>query len=376
MRPESEWDLQLGEAELDLRLDDPAAAERRFGEVLLESQASGAGEAAERARIGLALAAMRQGRHEDAVEQLERAFAHSRPPVVERPDVYTALGRSYAALGETPRAVALFRRCLDEISAAPMVDPVLFVRFASYLSYALMDVGDDIAAHEVLADALRRADGVEDPTTLVRLYWSLGRYYSVQGPPARALDYFRRAVALLEATEDRFYLARAHEACATILLDQASDGEASAHLEVAERLFRELAEPAQVGSVKAEWARLALKEGDLARARAAALEALDLLEIGPEPVEVGRAWHTLADVLERVGDLDLAERAHRTAIDTLLRQGASKHLSEAYRGFGKFLRAQGREQEALDTFERAADLAAHTAAVPRLPATERTERSV
>jgi len=374
LRPDSEWELRLGEAELELRLDDPVAAEQRFASLLTESRRLGDGVVAQRAQVGLALAAFRQGRHEEAVAELERALGEGKPPVAARPDLYAVLGRGYAAVGETPRAVALFRRSLEEIAGAKVVDPVLYVRFASYLSYALMDVGDSIGAHEVLSEALRRAEGIDDRTTLIRLYWSLARFYSLEGPPARALDYIHRAIALLEVTEDRFYLARAHEACATILLDQASDGEVSEHLEVAERLFLELAEPAQVGSVKAEWARLALQEGDLDRARAAALEALDLLESGPEPVEVGRAWHTLADVFERVSDLDLAERAHRTAIDTLVRQGAAKHLGEAYRGFGKFLRAQGREQEALDAFEYAADLAAHTAALPHLPASERTER--
>ena len=34
LRPESEWELRLGEAELELRLDDPAGAERRFEELL------------------------------------------------------------------------------------------------------------------------------------------------------------------------------------------------------------------------------------------------------------------------------------------------------------------------------------------------------
>lgn len=376
LRAESEWELRLGEAELELRLDDPAAAELRFVSLLQDARTSGDGAVSQRAQIGLALAAFRQGRHEECVAMLERALAQGRPPVAERPDLYTVLGRAYAAVGETLGAVALFGRCLDEIGGAQVVDPVLYVRFASYLSYALMDVGDSVRAHEVLAEALRRADGIEERTTLIRLYWSLSRFYALEGPPARALDYIRRAIALLEVTEDRFYLARAHEACATILLDQASAAEASSHLEVAERLFRELAEPAQLGSVKAEWARLALHGGDLDGARAAALEALDLLERGSEPIEVGRAWHTLADVFEHVDDLDLAERAHRTAIETLARQGAPKHLGEAYRGLGKFLRAQGREGEALDAFERAADLAAHTAAVSPPPAPDRAERPV
>ena len=110
-------------------------------------------------------------------------------------------------------------------------------------------------------------------------------------------------------------------------------------------------------------------EGDGDGARAYALHALDLLE-GAEPIEVGRAWRSLADVFERLGDFDLAERCYRTGIEAFLRQGAARELAETYRAFGKFFRARGRKKEALDAFERAADLAAHTFAAPAAEAVE------
>jgi tetratricopeptide (TPR) repeat protein len=355
LRPENEWDLRLGEAELAVRLDDPAAAERRLEGLLAEAEALDERAPADRARVALALAVAEQGRHEDAVELLERALEGGWPPVSERPDLYSILGRSYAEIGETPRAVALFRRCLDGIAAAKQPDPVLHVRFASYLSYALMDVGDTAAAHDVLAEALSQAQGVEDRTTLVRLYWSLGRFYWSEGPVARALDYFRRAIALLEVTEDTFYLARAHEACATILLDQSSVDQAREHLEIAEELFVRLSEPAELGTVRAEWARLSLRVGQPDVARTEALEALERLERA-SPAELGRTWRALAHVFEDLGEPELAERSYRSGTKALIDHGAPRELAETYRSWGKFLRGQGREREALDAFERAADL--------------------
>lgn len=372
LRPESDWDLRLGAAELELRLDDPISAERLLNELLAESLADGDSSAAARARLGLALAAERQGRHEEAVELIETVLEGSSPPVAERPDLYAVLGRSYAAIGETPLAVALFQRCLAEIEAKSVVDPVLFVRFASYLSYALMDVGDTAAAHEALTGAIVRAEGIDDRTTLIRLYWSLARFYSAEGPPARALDYVRKAIALLEATEDTFFLARAHEACATILLDQADPKPAREHLHVAEQLFAGLAEPTELGTVGAEWARLALQEDSVDEARARALEALDRLEKA-EPVEVGRAWRTLAGVFERLGDVDLADRSYRTAVEGLTEHGLARELAETYRARGKFLRGQQREREALDAFEHAADLGGQEITSPRPEARDRSD---
>jgi tetratricopeptide (TPR) repeat protein len=357
------WELAAGDAELELRLGDTEEAERRFQTLLLEAQVEGEDADADRARVGLALALAGQGRHREATELLDDVLSRGRPAVAERADLYAALGRSYAAAGETPRAVALFRSCLEEIAATPSPDPVLYVRFATYLSYALTDVGDTAAAHEALAGAVARVQGVQDRTTLVRLYWSLARYYAHEGPPARALEYIRKAIALLEAGEDTLYLARAHESCASLLLDQGDPGDAEEHLDVAEALYGELSEPALVGSARAERARLGIQTGDLAGARADALAALDLLERG-EAVEVGRTWRTLGAVFDQLGEPDLADRSYRTAVERLLDQAAGKELAETYRAYGKFLRAQGREGEALDVYERAADLAARTVAIP------------
>ncbi len=359
----AERELELGEAELVLRLGDAEQAELRFRSLLAESGDDASRDHSDRARAGLALALSSQGRFREAIELLEGVLERSRPPVADRPDLYSALGRAYAASGETPRAVALFRSCLDEIVASGSPDAVLYVRFATYLSYALTDVGDTAAAHEALAAAVAQADGVQDRTTLIRLYWSLSRYYAFEGPPVRALEYTRKAIALLEAGEDTFYLACAHENCATLLIDQGDPHGAADHLDIAERLFRDLSEPAYVGSVRAQRARLGLQTGELDVARADALEALDLLEQG-EQVEVARTWRTLGEVFERLSEPDLADRSYRTAVERLVEQGAGKELAETYRAYGKFLRAQGREGEALDVYEHAADLAARTVALP------------
>lgn len=359
--PRSELELRLRDAELELRLDDVAAAEQKLRTIVNDALAAGEGELADRARICLGIAAAHQGRDEEGVEVLEGVIRDGHPDVVERPDLYGALARSYAELGETPKAVALLETSLERIRATERTDDMLFIRFASYLSYALMDIGDTARAHESLSEALRRASGIEDPETLTRLYWSLGRYYASEGPARLALDYFRRAIAVLETTEDRFFLARAHEAVATLLLDQASPDSAQRHLEVAERLFEELFEPGEIGSVRTEWARLSLQEGDVARAREHALEALDLLE-NSEPASIGRTWRTLAGVFVELGEPDLVHRCYETAIQVLTTNGPPGELAETYRSYGKFLRGIGQEVEALDAFERAADLSSRVTA--------------
>ena len=202
---------------------------------------------------------------------------------------------------------------------------------------------------------------ISDRYTLIRLYWSLGRFYAVEGPPGRALDYVRRAIALLEATEDTFHLARAHQLCAVILLDQESGQMARKHLERAEELLGDEASPGELGALAPSAPGSSSSSHQPDAAREYALEALSLLE-GGAAVDVGHAWRTLGGGLRALGDVDLAERSYRTAVEVLTEQGASRQLAETYRAWGKFLRAQGREDEALDVFERAADLAVFTVA--------------
>jgi tetratricopeptide (TPR) repeat protein len=113
-----------------------------------------------------------------------------------------------------------------------------------------------------------------------------------------------------------------------------------------------------------ERARLALLRGDPDGARERALEALDLLDRGGEEIDTGRAWRALAEVFGELDDPELAERCFQTAIERVTAQGVVKELAETHRAHGKFLRARGRETEALDAYEKAADLSARTVTRP------------
>lgn len=369
MRDPEEVEAELGDAELELRLGSAEEIEARFSRLLAEADAIGAEVLVVRAQSGLILAYAAKGDHERVVETFE-SFAGERPLVMDRPDLYGAVAQSYAAAGETLRAAALLRRCIEEISSQEPPDPILFVRFASYLSYALTDLGDRAGAHRVLVEALERADEVEDLYSQVRIYWSLARLAAAEGE-VRSVDYMRKAIALLEATEDRFHLGTAHESCASALLDQGRAGEAASHLERAEAIYRELNATGMLGSSGTEWARYHLQQGHDETARSTALHALDLLDEGGSPLRgnVGTAWRTLASVFARLADDELAERAYRVAIEALS-DAPVRDLAETYRSFGKFLKSAGRTEEALEMMERAANLAVPAGTWQGSPSTE------
>ena len=345
-----ELETRLAEAELELRVGDPAAALERFGDLAAEAKAAAAPPITEQAKIGLGLAHAGDRRHTEAIAAFEDVVA-------ERPDLYAALGRCHLFVGEPSRAAYVFHRCLEEIERSEIVDHALYVRFATSFSYALTDMGDLPAANQALVGALSHAEGLSDRYTEIRLYWSLARLYGVQGPPELALSYYRKAIALLEMTEDRFHLARAHEACASALLDGGDPETARDHLDVAERIFAEQSQRPYVGSVQVERARLELQSGNLEEARRVALGALDLLDDGVTSADdVGSTWRTLAEIFAKMDEHDLAESSYGKAIEILETGAAAKYLADVYKSYADFLHSAGREAEAFDLLKRAVGL--------------------
>jgi tetratricopeptide (TPR) repeat protein len=357
IRESDERELRIADSELELRLaEKPGDAERKLAQLRDEAVAAGDAVAASRANVALGLAAAAAGRNADAIERLESGLELSPVTSSGRPDVYATLGRAYAATGRPDKSVELFERCLTEVSEDAPEDLSAQVRFTTYLSYALTDLGDLERAQQVLDSALAQADAMTDAYSRVRLYWSLARLADLQHHPAAALDYIRRAIALLDVTDDTLHLARAHLLCGSILMSQDRAADAGRHFDLAEQLFGAHPEPEDIANLYPDQAKraIALGEGDDAVRRARA--AIDA--VGDEyPRERGNALWALAEGLALTGDTDGAHDAFQKATSLLEKQGHRRDYVEAYRAWGKFLRRAGREEEALEVLEKAADLA-------------------
>ena len=362
IRETDERELRIADAELQLRLaDEPGEAEKKLEELRDAAVAAGDAVAASRANVGLGLAAAAAGRNADAIERLEGGLERSPISPSGRPDVYATLGRAYAATGRPDKAVEVFERCLAEVSEDAPEDLAAQVRFTTYLSYALTDLGDLERAQAVLDGALDQADALTDAYSRVRLYWSLARLTDLQGRQAAALDYIRRAIALLDVTDDTLHLARAHLLCGGILMSQGRAEDAGRHFDVAEKLFGPHPQPEDVANLYTDQSRRSAQLGDGAEAVRRAQAALEAAgdEYGPER---GVALWALAEGLALTDDTDGAHDTFRKATTLLEEQGHRRDYVEAYRAWGKFLRRSGREDEALEVLERAADLAAESVA--------------
>jgi transcriptional regulator with XRE-family HTH domain len=356
-------EMRLYDAELELRLaDDPAAAEESLRGLLEEALDAGDETAVRRACVGLGLAAAHRGAYSEAIAQLEAVVASGELRPSLDADVYATLGRSYVGCGQPERAVQLFESCVLQLADDASEHPSAYIRFATYLSYALSDLGQLRRAREVLSDAIEQMEGIADPYSRVRLYWSQARLAADEGDTGAALGNIRRAIALLEASEDAMHLARAHLLCAEILLSEGQLEQAGSHLEQAEALLGAHGEAQDRAWLRSEQAKREARLGRAPQAITHAKQALALLG-DDDPAEQGRAYWALAEGLSALGETDEADAAFRRADELLAAEG--RYTAQLCRAWARALRAVGRNEEAFELLERAADAAARRSWAPR-----------
>jgi transcriptional regulator with XRE-family HTH domain len=358
-------ELQLGDAELMLRLGpgegrEPERAEVLFADVLAETKDGEPGLAA-RARAGLGLLKASRGDNAGAVRHLEAATASGYMPVPIRPDVYQALGTAYLATNETKLAIELWESSLERLRAEEPLDVPLMIRFISYVSWAYSEHGQPGRAQEALDEATRLAESEEVlPSVRVMVLWELARQaWDEQEDAVAGLAHMRKAIALLEASEDTFQLARAHLLCAQLLsLDRNPDA-AAFHLTRAEPLLEEGgAERSELGVLRAEQAKQAAYRGEPERALELANEAARLL--GDDARHVGLREHALGAARAAAGDVDAATPHFEAALTDLAARHQFVSATSIAREWAATLREHGRQEEAFETFERAIQMSDRT----------------
>lgn len=342
-------ELRLSDLELAVRLGDSEGSEPPLREILAEAETAADAACAFRARVALAAVCEEHHDMQSAIELLQAAIAEELAHPAEQVDVFQQLGRAYAGAGRTAQAVELFERCLVECAGKPTLE----ARYAVMLSYALTDVGEMARAEEVVRSALEKGHDSEDPYMRVRLYWSMARLSEAEGRPSLALSNIRKAIALLESTEDALHLARAHMLASRLLLERERADDAAEHVERAELLLGPAPAMPDVSELTIQRSRIACLRGE---AEAAIDYARDVLAVDTSPVDRGQALAALAEGLALKGDQEEADRAYRDAVSILESEGRWRAAANIARAWGGLLRTVGREEDALDVLDRAAEL--------------------
>jgi transcriptional regulator with XRE-family HTH domain len=350
---ESTRELQLIDLELAVRLGEVDGAEAGLVAVAAEATAAGDRRTLLRANVALAALAQDRGEARRAVTLLEHALEDEPFDPAGLGEIYSQLARAYAAAGNVHAAVDLFQRCLDEVADGD--DPALEARYATTLSYALSDIGELARAEEVVQRAIERAQQIEDPYMRVRLYWSMARLAQMEGRATVALANVRRAIALLQATEDTVHLGRAHLLAASISLLRDDHEAASEHLDQAEQLLGSSPPAGDHFELLLRRSRVALLRGDAEEGAALARSALELVH--HSPADQGLGFSALGDALALLNEWQGADEAYRHAVRHLEDEGRWRDAANGCRAWARMLRQMGREEQAMDVLERAADLA-------------------
>jgi tetratricopeptide (TPR) repeat protein len=339
---------ELIEAEVALRLGEIEEAERLFTDRL------GPGDPARATALaGLGQIAFRREQFEQAVELLEESIEVGKGRLLSDPGAVDTLGRTYSILGNLEVAIALFEKAVEEAREAEAA--VELLRFSVLLANALIDAGAYGRAEETLAAVIRQSASLNDPTTAARVLWSQSRLHAMRRESELAARYARRALDILERTENDVFVGMAHHLLAYAEIEA---GRFEAALELLTR-GREL-----LGTevARGDQARFSIDEaralaglGRTDEAVHAAEQALESLE-GMQAVDRGRSYVVLGDVYIASGDSERGRALLEHGLDVLVAERHSFAI-DAGRRLADLLESEGDTAGALTALKRATDAA-------------------
>jgi tetratricopeptide (TPR) repeat protein len=351
--PVEELELRLSDAELRLRLGDHTLdARHALQAVLKEAQRTGESEIAVRAQLALGLSSLAAGSQREAAHYLAKAIASPLTSPVTHVNVYISYSKALRFLGRADEAARVLENALAELDSQTAEAAGLRLRLATYLSYALTDLGEFERARAVLEDV--DEDVALDPHRQVTIHWSLARLAYMEGQPRAALREIRRAIILLDHTEDSLELARAHLFAAEVHLWAVNVPAAERHLALAVRLESLAADARDLGALHSCQALAHARRGEHARAGRLIERARE--ELADAPAEQGLLWLAQGLVEADRDDLKASTRSFERAVDALVASSMRREAAAVCREWAELLRARGRFVEAADAAERAAQL--------------------
>jgi tetratricopeptide (TPR) repeat protein len=353
--PGEALELRLTDAELRLRLGDHSMEARHaLQAVLKEAQRTAQSEIEVRAQIALGLASLAAGNQREAAQYLAVAVASPLVSPLTQTNVYVSLSKALRFLGRAEEAVAMLEEALDDPGCQMPEGVGVRLRLATYLSYALTDLGEFERARSVLEEL--DADAGLDAHAQVTMHWSLARLAYMEGQQRAALNEIRRAIILLDHTEDSLELARAHLFAAEVHLWAYNIPEAERHLELAARLETLAADARDLGALHSGQALALARRGDFDGARPLIRRAHEAL--ADAPAEQGLLWLAQALVEAGCDELDTATHSFERAVDALTASSMHREAAAVCREWSELLLAAGKSEEAASASRRAAHLRA------------------
>lgn len=295
------------------------------------------------ALAGLGALSLREGEVDRAINLLERTLDERQGRLLDDSSAAENLARAYAASGALEAAIALLDRAVADAEA---VDArVETLRFRVLLANALIDNGQPRRAEQMLADSITLAGEVRDPIAEARVYWSQSRLHTWHKNPRLGAKYARKAIEILERTENDSYVAMAYHLLALAEIEGGSPADALEQLQRGRDYFGDALTPLDEAKFSIEETRALLALGETREAALHAVSALAHTDV-LDPQDRGRAYALVADVFRANGDTDRALDLYERAVDALQEAGGP-FVVEAATRYSELLEELGRTDEAL-----------------------------
>ncbi len=284
--------------------------------------------------------------HADAVKALEEALGHAEQLPIEERDrrllnLAVRQAESLHFLGRRQEIMDLLLRHQERIEQ--LGDPSLAGQYYFWLGWAHAWLGHRAEATQTLSRSLQEATRSGDEALMGRVHRALALEWTYSGRPLdEAVAHGRQAVALLERTEDRFWLSQALFAlsyCCYYIGDFDSALEAAARLDA-------LGEATGDRRARAEAAMGGLSYATRGDWEAGIKACERALELAPDPFEtafvlacLGKAYSEAGDVARAVPTLEQAVQLADRVRSLQWRQYFRTWLGEAYRLEGQLDKA-------------------------------------
>jgi tetratricopeptide (TPR) repeat protein len=203
----------------------------------------------------------------------------------------------------------------------------------------------------LLERTMTLAPDATDPILRARVYWSQSRLHTMQKDSRTAARYARKALELLELTENTYYTARAHQLLAHIELDRKKPELALELIRKGLTMLEQGGNEVERALFRLEEARALVQLGEHEEAASIAMECAGHLSEA-SPFEAGRGYAVVGEVFADLGDRAKARELYELAAE-MHGPVPSRYLLEVYSRLAQLLEAEGEKDEALEVLKKA-----------------------
>lgn len=318
-------------------------------------EGTGRSELLGQAYVRLGDLATMTGRYQEAQRYFETGL-HYHEQAGQRRDIaitYNNLGYLWQLQDEYQQAIESHLRCMEV--AERMGDPYIAAYAANNLGAAWYELGDYALARTYCQESLNVRKRIGDQAGIASSWDTLGLIHAAQGEYSEALKLHRDSLELKRTLGDTFQEANS---LINIALSHHGRGEFQAALSLgreALRVLQELGTQSLLDEAHGVVAESLLAMGQSPEAREHAEAAMEVAAGTGGRKHGAVAARVLAEALAADPQADPAEitSLFETAIETLGTLNCRLEWARASYAYGRFLRSQGRVEEARDYLEEA-----------------------